>query len=476
MKDEVYAFLEITKKDIRFVVGKYREHLGLKIIFKERFKGNWLDDNDVVLDISSAKLKLVKAIKNYENTFNQKIINVGIIYPVKTLKIANASPYKFIKNERSIVTSEDIKSLYIDAKSINENEFTKVINVRPYEFLINNKERRANIKPGFVASSISMMAKVYTITKEVYDSHEQVVRFAGKNILTRYFQTYVLAKQCIDEIHFKEPAVVVDWNTNSLDISFFTRETLIKRVSRQVGINQIISNIAQKINAKNKVVEMYLFKMLNFGSNKSDGEIIYRKYVNTEKKTIEINAKLLKQLILEEIFYIIDLVDLDINKEFSKVEKDFKIYFNGKITELSGIEKIITRSKFKNKVFIYYSLVTGANQIWSTSLCGAIKTCHYANKVSKIFKTSLVEIDKNQYNLNRQDLNNKNSLNNQVPTNQSLLNPILNQRFNQPIINNQRYVANPIYQNQNGLNNQQNHQNINNLTNQNGIIKKQTSR
>ncbi|QGS52159.1 hypothetical protein [Spiroplasma tabanidicola] len=482
MENEIYAVVEITKKDIRFIVGKYRNNLGLKVIFKERVKGNWLNENDEVLDINSAKQHLSKLIRKYENTYNEKIINVGIVYPIKTLKIAQTNLHIIIDNDKKIITHEHIKKLYKDAVVINENENTVVINVRPYEYVLNNKDRRNSINVGMIANSVAMYAKAYTLDKKVVDSHMEVVQKCEKNILAKYIQTYALAKQCIEEKNFKEPSALVDWNIKTLEIGFFAKETLVKKISKPIGIDKIFSNIAKKIYAKNKVVETYIFKMLNFKSTKNDDLIIYRKYISSEKRTLEISIKQLKDLFLEEMNYIIDLIDLEIQNEFITKVRDFKVFFNGKVTEISGFDKMISRSNFKNKVFIYYSLVTGANEIWTSSLCGAIKSCHDVNKNAQIFKTSTIEYSKvekhqqlmqnNQQGLMQNPMSNLYTGINNVPN-------IVQNQMSQPQMMHRQNFTN--LQNQsiydiNNINNQQNYQNVNNFANQNGIIKKQTNR
>ncbi|AOG60667.1 cell division protein FtsA [Spiroplasma helicoides] len=388
MNTEVYAILEITKKEFRFIVGRYRNNLGLKVIFKERFKGQWLNDNDEIIDVNLAKLKLAKVIKQYETTFNEKLNSIGIIYPTKTLKVRSATTIVTTDPETKVFSANNHKYLINQAKLQNENDFDKVVLIRPYEYMIDSKLKKNSVKEGIKATTVAMFSNVYTINKKVAESHNQIILKNNKEILLKNIHTYATAIQCIDSENFRKPTIVVDWGYEYIDMSFYSKETLVKRIMLPFGIENIISNVANCMLAKPAIVESYVFKMLNFKSNKSDDKILYRKYNTQIKKNIVFSAKQIKDIVISEIFNAIKKIDAEIHKEAIKSSKGFKVYYNGKITEIAGFANMLTFSEFGRDSLIYYSKITGANEIWTTAICGLIKLANQFNKTTSKFITS----------------------------------------------------------------------------------------
>ncbi|AUB31878.1 hypothetical protein [Spiroplasma floricola] len=389
MYNETYAAIEISKKYIKFVVGKYKQHIGLKIVFKERekSKGNWLTENNDIVDTNLVAHRLIKMINKYESMYKEKIRRVSVIYPTGTLQIKEASPSIFIETPDKVIRSEHIRTLYKNAKKVIFNDNQIVTNIKPYEFRINNSHSVAKPPVNIKANLLSMNAKVYTAEKHVVDSFDRVLKTLNIEKLTVASQLYSLAKQCNDGLNFRHTFALINWDWDCVDIGYFSRETLVKKETLSFGIKHIIENLANKMAAKFDISNKYIFKLLNFSSTTLDNIVIYRKYIASEKRTYELKTIDIKKLLLEELNSVIDKVDVLIEREMSAV-KNFKVYHTGKITEIAGFEKILLRSKHKNISEAYYSLITGASEIWTTALCGIIKHSRAINKNQKEIRTS----------------------------------------------------------------------------------------
>ncbi|ALX70503.1 hypothetical protein [Spiroplasma turonicum] len=388
MFKEVYAVFEVTKTELKFAVGVFRDNTGLKVICKERIKGKWLTDEDEIIDVFRVSTRLKKFVSNYNVSFNSKLQRICIVFPSNTLLIKDAVANILLNKTENIVTVNHINNLYEQARRINFDDRNIVINLKPYLFSINNHIKSA-IPPinATNVNSVSMNAKVYTINKKVYNSFLSVLEHAGLEKLTLSFDVYTIARQINDDRTFKDNFITINWGYNNIDISYFCKETLIKKESINFGIENIIQNLATKINSKFEVANKYIFKLLDFSSKDKEDSVIYRKYIASEKKLYELKPSDLKTYVTEEINYVIDKVDNYISKELQFL-KSARIIHVGKMTEIAGFEKILQRSKYKVISSIYYSLVTGASEIWLTSMCGMIKLSRINNKNSSEIITS----------------------------------------------------------------------------------------
>lgn len=480
MIEEVYAALEITKKEIRFIVGKYRDSRELKVIFKDKVKGNWLNDRDEVVDINAVYHRVNRAINRYEITFKEKLESIAVVYPTKTLNIKQASPVVFLEKHPKIFGEKEIEELHSLAKKVNFDEKNIVFNIRPYSFTINNTISKSEPPIGVMANSVTMKAKVYTIAKEVYESHNKIIEKCNKTILNKNNRLYALALQCAQNENFRENFVLVNWDINQIDLGFFGKETLVKVITINSGVNSIVESLANKMYSKYDVAEKYLFKLTDFATQNQKSVPIYRKYLNDKKITHELTSSEIKDMLMYDFKGIIKIIDKQIEKEFENIPPNFKIYHTGKITEVSGFEKILLESKYKTKSLIYFSVVTGASEIWATALCGAILYNHIKNKHKTVFKTSTNTIERPiNYPMGQPPFG----------FNQHIIGPQVNippnegfeyQQFPHGINNwnSQIYypnqIPNQVYNNQN--NNPQSLRNDSNIGPQNGIINTQRDR
>ncbi|ASP28010.1 cell division protein FtsA [Spiroplasma corruscae] len=419
MFKEVYAVLEVQRDEIKFAVGIFRDNRGLKVVYKERVKGTWLTDEDEIIDINRVSQKLRKAINSYNANFKDKLVRISVVLPSKTLQIKDVSSH-IIVNFPNIVTHEHIRLLHSEANKINFDKRNVMINIKPYNFIIDN-QFEFGITPINAPNvhSITMLAKIYTVNQKVYKSFKEVIKQSDIDSLLITSDMFSIARQINSEASFKENFITINWGKNQTDIGYFCKETLVKKETVSFGIKDIISNIATKLNCKNDVAEKYIFKLLDFSSNDQNESIIYRKYISKDKLLSELTASQIKNLVIEELNWIVDKTDACIENELKESIHGFKILHVGKMTEIAGFEKILQRSKFKNNASVYYSLVTGASEIWLTSICGMIKMVRIYNKNSDKLITSNLEIDKSQI---MQPLNNQNlNINNQF--NRGIVNP-----------------------------------------------------
>ncbi|AHI53126.1 hypothetical protein [Spiroplasma culicicola] len=489
IKNEVYAALQITKKEIRFIVGKYRNERGLIVISKDRKKATgrnaWLNEANEVINISEVAGYVNKFIANYEKNFNQKLERILIVYPSSSTAIIDGFAQVLTTNGR--FENEDRKMLLHNTKLMSQKDGYKIINIRPYQYVIDQTIQKSTIKVGINAKSIRMMSRVYAVPDNVFNSHNLVIEKCKKEILAKNVEAYVVARQCVGDSELRNPFVILNWEWDNIDLCFFAKETLMKKLNLKYGVKNIVEELAIKMKCKTEVASKYLFKLINFNGNKTDKNVIYRKYLSDKKINFELTFEQIKEMVQELIYSVMDKVDWEINNEFKSLQSAFKIIHNGKITNISGFEKLLARSKYYSQSFVYFSHVTGASEIWTTALCGSIKYMHMANKIAPILATSTEKVDKltlieKQKQMMLRQQNEQMQRQQQAPVHQRPIPTMVQPQYNgvapyqqkqmDPRMFNQNIPAQPMNQQMSV----QNLQNNNQFLQQSGIINTQTNR
>ncbi|WP_339023093.1 hypothetical protein [Spiroplasma endosymbiont of Crioceris asparagi] len=398
MKSEIYAALQITKKEIRFIVGKYRPNFGLKVIYKENTvqKGmSWLNDKDEVKDVNLVSHRVKKMINNFETTFKQKLENIISVLPTKTLKIKDANPSIFDNSrDRRVVSRDDIAKLANEAKKANYEENRSIVQNKVLYYVINEMSKSYKAPLGELVNSLSMVSKLYTIENAVIKSHNEVIKQANKEVLSTMLENYSLAKQVINQEEFGKTNALVNWDNEKVNIGFYSEGVLIRDLQIDFGVDDIINKVASKLNCKKDVCKKYLNSFINFSNDEFNNEVIYRKYVTANKQTLELTLAQLKEIFKAEINEIIYKIDNQIIKFFKNVNKSFKVFYTGEATEIAGFENLLSVSDLQNQSYIYFSRIFGAKEMWTITLAGAVKNLHKINKTKVNFKTSVETINK----------------------------------------------------------------------------------
>ncbi|WP_338971355.1 hypothetical protein [Spiroplasma endosymbiont of Panorpa germanica] len=405
MKNEIYAALEITKNEFRFAAGKYQANKTLKILHKFKEIGNWLNEENEVIDLKSTANLLARVVKEYERNFNKKILNIAVVVPEKDTEIKEAISTLNISNGGAarIVNYQDINHLNNEAKDVNYSDSRKVVSIKPTRYVIDDTYKKGVAPIGAVAHKIAMYSNVYTVPSKVYNSHLQVVKMGGYEVLNCLIKPYALARQIVNIADLRNKiSLVVNWDSEYISLNIFAQETLVRITPINVGLDKMAEEIGAKIYTKPDVVKKYLFKILDFKSNNLSESIIYRKHLTSENKNFELTIGEFKSIFQEAISGVMRKLNNIIKREIiENTNNDYQIYHTGKITEISGFEDLLISKDLINHQMIYYSDVIGGNDIWATALCGIMIQEHITNKNSKLIKTSTgvekaEEIDLNQ--------------------------------------------------------------------------------
>lgn len=395
MQREIYAGLEITENEIRFIVGRYRPNGIMTVIYKEREKGRWLDQDDTILNDKQVTQIVNRWINGFQSKFKQKLNAISLVCPSKTIISKSAIPNITLTPDSSAkkVSPDDIKLLQSKAKEVCFEGDRIVLNVKPIYYVVDNQIVGNQPPLGRTCKFLSMKARVYTIDKKVYNSHRAIITQCDKEILNSTFSAYTLAKQVVPSKDFANNSVVINWAKEGVEISFFAKETLMKSLVLKHGVNYIIDNVANRMGSKKEVANKYLFKLLDFNKGMEDENTVYRKFDQQNRMPLEFKGKDLTKHFVNEIYGIIDKIDILISREFSELRNvHFKIFHTGNIVEVAGFDSLLRRSQFNDVNSIYFSRITGASEIWSTSLCGAIKWISQLNKMKETINTSVGQL------------------------------------------------------------------------------------
>gem|GEM_PF-4999927 len=163
----------------------------------------------MVKDVHHTSQKLKKIIEFFERNFSHQIKSVLLILPSKTLSI-------FEREEHSILNP----IIPISKKTINETlsklvassqiSSRALISVRPFYYKVNGGIESAYQPLGMQSDYILIKAKLYTINKEVYTTHSNVIKELKKEILLRNIDMFSLGKACVTEEEFRHTFAVVN--------------------------------------------------------------------------------------------------------------------------------------------------------------------------------------------------------------------------------------------------------------------------
>ncbi|ARU91406.1 cell division protein FtsA [Spiroplasma clarkii] len=392
MNTEIYATLEIRKKELRVVVVRYRQG-STSVIFKEKIAGEWLSENDIVNDHKHAAQKFRRVIDSFEKTFNQKIQRVILVLPSKTLQILDKDDSMDLSDKAGI-SENVVTSMLEKIKNDNKTAGRQIVSIRPYSFKTQDGAESPYAPITIKSNYLLIRTKIYTVAAEVYTSHLGVLTAANLELLTITIDMFSIGKAIISEREFRNAQVVVNWGYDTIKVGFYAREALNKVISLNFGVAWIIKRMSEALSVKTRDIEKYLFKLIDcsketFGSE----ELVFRKYSSTEQRSLVYNAQTMREYIYTEFKKCIDIIDDRIKTEIP-LAIDYNVFYYGRVTEVTGFPDILMKSELYKRTKVYYSNMIGGNELWLTSAIGAVKQQRQANKNSThTFKTSTGILD-----------------------------------------------------------------------------------
>lgn len=401
MNHEIYASLQIAKKEIRFITLKYRSGLGAKIMFKEVIKGEWLGENDEVLNIREVAKIVKKSVNTFETQFKGiKLEKINLILPTKTLKIEAISSDLFLNQfEIRLITNSDVSALMTKVKSDASQKMIKreIVNIKPMSFVVNGNKKVLAPPVNMKVQGFGIEAQVFSVAKEVLDTHKKVIFEAGRDLLKIEFENVGVAKKIV-KANTPSPTAIVNWSESKREISYAFNDTVINFGRNNFGIDSIIELFSNETGIKLSKAAEYVYAMLNLSSNENSNEIIYRKYIVGTKNTVEFTRGELKEILISLFKIELEKIEIEIKQEFKGKVKNFDVIFVGDILKIPGIDTILSNSKF-DKISIFNTRTVGQIEYWTSAHVGVATMLHMKNKNRGYVKTStqtMVETNKSK--------------------------------------------------------------------------------
>lgn len=393
MLTEIYATLEIRKKEMRFVVIRYRQK-STTVIFKEKIAGEWLTEGDLVCDTKFAAQKLKRKIEEFERNFSMTIKNIILILPSRTLQILDREE-KLALNNSVPISDPTITEILTNLSRNNQLINQENVIFRPYNYIIQNGVEGSQPPIGLRSDNLTVKAKIYSIDKNVNDSHAEVVTLAKKEVLGKTVDMFALGKAIVSAEEFRNTFALVNWGYENTKIGYYAKEALNRVAKIDVGLSTLIKNVATKVALKPRDVEKYFFKLIDCSNDAlSHDDLVLRKYSPSKQKTIVLNATQLRQMIVQELTTYINELDREIAREIPPTI-NYKVYYTGRATDIPGFIDILGSSFLKERTGIYYSTVMGASENWVTTSIGAFQQKRLENKQHPQYvATSLGILDK----------------------------------------------------------------------------------
>ncbi|ATZ18655.1 cell division protein FtsA [Williamsoniiplasma somnilux] len=419
----IYATWEVQNNSYNFSVIKYNDKNDILVLYKESYnsKKDLLDAEGKIIDIKAAAKYLNDFCEKYEQSYNgYKLSKISIILPSKNLKICNKYEEILIESDVNIpgqVKREQILNLLSLTKQKAVNNDYKIINSKSINWFLDGNLTNIEGILKLKGHKIGLDSKTYEIDKTVYNTHIQVVKMIGKEILSFYLNIEALYRNIDQDLKKKRSMMIVNWGENSIEAAYFANGALLDYKYIPQGLASVRVIIAKILKIKENIANKYLYNLVDFNStNIIDSNILYKWDSDTKslKKNTKENLKLIIQKQISEIYN--NAKSLQNNKK----DQNLIIYNFGEIRKIPGGEALLKKNILDNE-FVYSETIMGIrNSINMEALIGSTRIMDNRNvekqnrMITSVYTENHKTINerlKNQTFINKENYNKDNSEN-----------------------------------------------------------------
>lgn len=383
INQELYAVIEIDTKRIKFMVFSYHKSQ-FNVLFNHMQNGNFCE-NGVVLEPKIVGKLINMMVKKANLQLAIQIKRVALNLVSNGLTIRQGQAIIEINRKQHRITNEDISNLIAMSKNISLANDEVICLTRPYKFIVNGQKKLPYPPIYELATSVAVNSLVYTIKKEVYNSHLEAINYSKLELLSLVLMPFCHAWATVSRKELQDGAIIIDWNYDNTQVSIFAKETLYDLNIIDYGFKNLIADLQYALQCPWDVAEDYLHKIINIDNNFLDNKIIYSKYDYEKKKYLEYSHQTLKNIIISRV----EAVLIKITEHLAHILKarNLPIVFLGEVMKIAGFVNYINKNSNLASLRFYNSNVIGANdEIWS-GLIGNAYYQHLLNKntIEKVF-------------------------------------------------------------------------------------------
>ncbi|EJO5348054.1 cell division protein FtsA [Clostridium botulinum] len=327
--------------------------------------------NGIIIDIDSAAEAIKNCITRLESIVDTNIKSFYISLPGRIGTLMSSQGMVAISSDDNEITKKDVNRVKRATQIINIPNDKEIVDIIPKEYIVDGYN---NIKDPIGMSGNRMELDAYLVLSEttIVNNLLKTVEKAGYNILGVVFAPIADAKVALKKEEMKQGTALVNVGADSMDISVYKDDILIKTYNISIGGNSITNDISICLKIPFSEAEKLKIKYGIIGKNNFDLEGPIKVNIGYNND-ITINPETLRRIVearVEELLILIQkkLKESDEFKEISNV-----VIVGGGLSLIKGIEefgKYIFNRNFRIGSSEY---VGAANPIYVSSV-GVVKS------------------------------------------------------------------------------------------------------
>ena len=355
-----YAALEITSRAVRLVYG-YCLDDKVHVLHAVETSINALDGG-VVTDFE----QVTNAIKGVVNAVNEtlqiKIKDVLVALPPRGLVFCRETTSTTTIGLDNVVVQIDINNAITQLKKYRFSDGLRIVDVVPYQFVLDNKEYFATAPIGKTSSSLTMSASIFALEESLVDGYVKAVENAGLNILQLVVSPYASSLYMSGEEGIPSSYYLLNFGSDITTLTQISQNTLIyQNACFKFGSNRLTQYISEKLDVSVKEAKTLKEK---YGIDKSPSFMV------KVMKNIELDD--LAKVITDSLEPLVGKIKKQITQWSSTDHRYLPIVITGGGSKLNNFKTLLEKS-LELQVIDYTPYSFGARDKAYQNCLGLIK-------------------------------------------------------------------------------------------------------
>ena len=260
-----YAALEITSRAVRLVYG-YCQDNKVHVLHAVETSINALDGG-IVTDFE----QVTNAIKGVVNAVNEtlqiKIRDVLVSLPPMGLVFCRETSSTTTFGLDNVVVQIDVNNAITQLKKYRFSDGLKIVDVVPYQFVLDNKEYLSTAPIGKTSQTLTMSASIFALEEALVDGYVKAIEQAGLHILQLVIAPYASSLYMSGEEGIPSSYYLLNFGSDLTTLTQISQNTLIyQNACFKFGSNRLTQYISEKLDVTTKEAK---FLKEKYGIDKS---------------------------------------------------------------------------------------------------------------------------------------------------------------------------------------------------------------
>ena len=355
-----YTALEITSKAVRLVYGYYLDGK-VHVLHAVETSINALDGG-MVNDFE----QVTNAVKGVVNAVNEtlqiRIKDVIVALPPMGLVFCRETTSTTTIGLDNVVVQIDINNAIAQLKKYRFTDGLSIVDVVPYQFVLDNKEYFSTAPIGKISSSLTMSASIFALEDSLVDGYVRSIQNAGLNILQLVVSPYASSLYMAGEEGIPSSYYLLNFGSDLTTLTQISQNTLIyQNACFKFGSNRLTQYISEKLDISIKEAKTLKEK---YGIDKSPTFMV------KVMKNIELDD--LSKVITDSLEPLVEQIKKQITQWSSTDHRYLPIIITGGGSKLNNFKNLLEK-KLELQVIDYTPYSFGARDKTYQNCLGLIK-------------------------------------------------------------------------------------------------------